>query len=134
MASAIPVFLPGEMVPMFCSAAVLAGRFVKVTADKTASGDYSGTQCTVAGEYGFGVATQDSAPATDPADSQERRMAIATPGAVARVKPGGAIAAFGPVKTDASGQAIAQGGTGTILGYAMHTVAGTEALVEIKLV
>lgn len=134
MADAIARFKPGVNVPGFCATAVLAGRFVKVVGDKTTDGDYQIGQCTVAGENAIGVAEADSAAATESAQSVERRINIVRPGAIARVKPGGAIAAMGVVKTDATGQAIAQAGTGTILGYAMHTVAGTEALVEIALI
>lgn len=134
MAEAMARFKPGVNVPVFAATAITGGRFVKITGDKTTDGDYSAGMCSVAGEVAFGVAEADSAPATDPSSSVERRVNIVRPGAIARVKPGGAIAAWGPVKTDASGQAIAQGGTGTILGYAMQTVAGTEALVEIALV
>lgn len=133
MAEAIARYKPGVNVPVFANTAILAGRFVKITGDKTTQGDYKAGQCDTIGEFSFGVSEADSAPATDPADSVERRVNIVRSGAIARVKPGGAIAAWGPVKTDASGQAIAQGGTGTILGYAMQTVAGTEALVEIVL-
>lgn len=133
MADAQARFKPGVNVPAFCPALVTGGRFVKVSAAKTTHGDYSIALCG-AGEWALGVAETDSAAATEPAHSVERRINVVRPGAIARVKPGGAIAAGGPVKSDATGQAIAQGGTGIILGYAMDTVAGSEALVEIALV
>jgi hypothetical protein len=134
MAEAIARFKPGVNVPGFCATAVLAGRFVKIVGDKTTDGDYQIGQCTVAGESRS--ASPRPTPPRRPTRRLERRAARQRrpAGAIARVKPGGAIAAWGPVKTDASGQAIAQGGTGNILGYACHTVAGTEALVEIALV
>jgi hypothetical protein len=133
MAEALARFKPGVNVPAFAATAVLAGRFVKITGAKTTHGDYSIGHCG-AGERAFGVSEADSAATTEPAHSVERRVNVVRPGAIARVKPGGAIAAAGPVKSDANGQAIAQGGSGVITGYAMDTVAGTEALVEIELV
>lgn len=134
MALAQARFLPGKTVPAFAKTAVTGGRFVKIVDDRTTEGAYQIGQCSVAGEAAFGVVENDSAPATDPADSVERHVNVIRHGAIARVKPGGAIAAMGPVKTDASGQAIAQGGTGTILGYALYAVAGTEPLVDIDLI
>lgn len=132
MAEAMARYKPGVNVAGFCVTAVIGGRFVKVVAAKTADGDYS-IGMAGAGDVTFGVAESDSAPATDPASSVERRVNVARPGAIARVKPGGAITFWGPVKSDATGQAIAQGGSGAIAGYAMDTVAGSETLVDIAL-
>lgn len=134
MAEAMARFKPGVNVPVFALTAITGGRFVKITGDKTTDGDYACGLCDTAGEWALGVAEQDSAPATDPTSSVERRVNVIRPGAIARVKPGGAIARDTAVKTDTSGQAIAQGGTGVILGYTLYAVAGTEPLVEIALV
>lgn len=51
------------------------------------------------------------------------------------VEAGGAIAAQGPVKAaaDGSGKAIAQGGTGEILGYAVTAATGDGQKIEVLL-
>lgn len=46
------------------------------------------------------------------------------------VEAGGAIAAWGPIKSDANGKAIAQGGTGEILGYAVTAAAADGQKIE----
>jgi hypothetical protein len=38
------------------------------------------------------------------------------------------------VKSDATGRAIPQAGTGTILGHALHTVAAAGDVVEVDLI
>jgi hypothetical protein len=145
MAFAQARYLPGKTVPAFAKTAVTGGRFVKVVDDLTDEGAYQVGHCAVAGEHAFGVAEADSAAATDPADSVERHINVIRRGAIARVKPGGAISRDTAVMTDASGQAVAweaidapaEGEPITpneILGYTMYTVAGTEALVDIELV
>lgn len=119
----LPRFKPGQDVPAFAKTQVTAGRFVKIVDTKTAQGDYQIGQCDTAGEHAFGVAEQDSAPTTQPSSSVERRVNV-TKGSIARVLAGADInvtTAAVPVKTDASGRAIPQAGTGEILGYALHT-------------
>lgn len=133
MAELLPRFDPGVRVPAFAKTAVLAGRFVKVVDTKTSQGDYQIGHCG-AGDRAFGVAVQDSAAATDPADWAARRVGVTRPGSIARVKPGANVTFADPIKSDASGQAIPQGGTGTIVGYAMHTGLSTDAFVEVELV
>lgn len=49
------------------------------------------------------------------------------------VEAGGAIAAWGPVKSDANGKAIAQGGTGEILGYAVTAATADGQKIEVLL-
>lgn len=50
-----------------------------------------------------------------------------------KVEAGGAVAVGGPVKSDASGKAIAQAGAGEILGYAMEAASGDGKVFEILL-
>ncbi|SCW56153.1 Uncharacterized conserved protein [Sphingobium faniae] len=49
------------------------------------------------------------------------------------VEAGGAIAAKGPVKSDANGKAIAQAGAGEILGYAVTAATADGQKIEILL-
>ncbi len=50
------------------------------------------------------------------------------------VEAGGAIAKGGPVKSDAAGKAVAQGGSGTILGRALSAAAADTDLIEVLLI
>lgn len=50
------------------------------------------------------------------------------------VEAGGVIAIGGPVKTDAAGKAIAQGGTGSILGRALTASAADGDLIHVLLI
>src|SRR4051794_35003001 len=111
MAELIARYKPGENVPGFAAAQVTAGRFVVISADKTADGDYSITNAGTAGVAVFGVAERDSADTSQSAHSVERRVNVVRRGAIARVVAGGAIAAGGPVKTSNVGKAVAQGGS-----------------------
>lgn len=133
MAEKLARFKPGANVPGFASAAqVLAGRFVKIVADKSVNGDYCVGHAG-AGEWALGVAEQDSAVTTEPALSVERRINISR-GGISRVLVGsGGLTAGGPVKSDSVGKAIAQGGSGVIVGYAMETASADE-YAEIALV
>lgn len=132
MAEMIARYKPGDNVPGFAATAVIAGRFVKISADKTTQGDYSIAPCG-AGEKSFGVAERDSVATTEPAHSVERRVNVVRRGAIARVTAGGSITAGGPVKSDAAGKAVAQGGTGEILGYACNTVSSGD-ICEVDLI
>jgi hypothetical protein len=49
------------------------------------------------------------------------------------VEVGGAIAAWGPVKSDANGKAIAQAGAGEILGYAVTAATADGQKIEVLL-
>ncbi len=50
------------------------------------------------------------------------------------VESGGAIAKGGPIKPAANGLAIAQGGTGPIVAYALQAATGANQLIEVLLV
>lgn len=50
-----------------------------------------------------------------------------------KVEAGGAVGLGVAVKSDAAGKAIAQGGTGEILGYAMEAASGDGKVFEILL-
>jgi hypothetical protein len=136
MPEALARFKPGVEIPAFAKTAVTGGRFVKIVDTKTAQGDYQVGQCG-AGDRAFGVAQFDSAAATDPANEAARRINVVRAPAVARVQPGAGIDASSgavAVKSDANGKAIAQGGTGTIVGYALHSCLSTDDWVEVALV
>lgn len=135
MSEQIARYKPGGNVPAFAATAVLAGRFVKITGGKTAQGDYQIGHCG-AGERAFGVAERDSAAATEPATSMERRVNVVRNGAIARVLCGVDVIAGAAVKSDANGKAIPQGGTGVIVGYAMEAGDGDSGTdyVEVELI
>lgn len=129
-------FKPGVEIPAFAKTAVVGGTFVKVVDTKTAQGDYQIGTCG-AGNHAFGVAEYDSAAATEDANSAARRVNVVRAPAVARVKPGAAIDASSgavAVKSDGSGYAIPQAGTGTITGWALHTAGTADDFVEVALV
>jgi hypothetical protein len=127
MAEQMSRFKPGANVPVFATTAVLAGRFVKIVGDKTTQGDYQAGHCGL-GERAFGVAELDSAAATEPAHSVERRVNVARRGAVARVTAGAAITAGAVVQSDAAGRAITFDADGTFATLATGVVASNNAL------
>lgn len=109
-------FKPGQNVPGFAATAVIAGRFVKISGNKTAQGDYSIAPCG-AGQQAFGVAEADSAATTQPSSSVERRVNVVRPGAIARVLAGADLAAGVAVASDATGKAVAATTGDRVLGY-----------------
>lgn len=126
---------PGQEVPGFATAQVNAGRFVKVTGVKTAQGDYPIAHCD-AGQKAFGVAQYDSAPASQPATDQERRVNVARGSTIARVVAGAAIdVSSGPVavKSDANGKAIAATSGTVINGYALTSATAADQVIEVEL-
>jgi hypothetical protein len=135
MAELIARFKPGQNVPGFCTAQVLAGHLVSVNGVKTVDGDYPIAH-TGAGLRAFGVAERDSGPTTDPRTSWTRRVNIVRPGAIARVISGAAIdtsTGSVAVKSDATGRVIPQGGTGIIVGYAVTSATAADQVVEVDL-
>lgn len=50
------------------------------------------------------------------------------------MESGGAVTLNGPVKCDATGRVVDQGGTGTIVGYALSAAGGAGVMVEVFLV
>jgi hypothetical protein len=99
-------------------AAVATARFV----------DFDGSQCDVAGAKPMGVSVNPAA------------IGDAFPVDVlgtTKVEAGAAIAlgakGLTPVKTDANGKAIAQGGVGEIAAYALQAASGDGAIIEILL-
>ena len=59
MSEMIARYKPGENVPGYAASSVTAGRFVKISADKTSNGDYSCAHAG-AGELPIGVAERDA--------------------------------------------------------------------------
>lgn len=104
-----PIFSP----TVIAAAALAANRFVT----------FAGAVCG-AGAKAFGVA----------------QYAVAAGDAVAvnalgttKVEAGGELAVGGPIKSDANGKAIAQGGSGEILGYALEVASGDGKIIEMFL-
>jgi hypothetical protein len=129
----VAVFKPGENVSVQASgAAIAAGHFVSLKG-KNAKGSYNGAH-TGAGLLAFGVAERDAiADVTD----WRGQTNCTRRGSIARVVAGAAIdasAAAIPVKSDATGRAIPQAGSGIILGYAVSTVTLAGQIVEVDLV
>jgi hypothetical protein len=118
-------FKPGENLPVYATGAnISAGRFVTISG-KNAQGAYIGAH-TGAGLYASGVSETDAI-----ADKTDWRGGtnLTRRGSVARVVMGGAVTAGAAVKADANGKAIAQGGSGQILGYfiGLNATAGGNA-------
>ena len=104
-----PIFSP----TVIAAAALAANRFVT----------FAGAVCG-AGAKALGVA-QYAAASGD-------AVAVNVLGTT-KVEAGGAIAVGGPIKSDASGKAIAQGGSGEILGYAIEAASGDGKIIEMLL-
>jgi hypothetical protein len=100
------------------AAAVAAHRFV----------DFDGTQSDVAGAKPMGVSVTAAAIGD--------AFAVDVAGTT-KVEAGAAIAlgakGLTPVKTDANGKAIAQGGVGEIAGYALQAACGDGSIIEVLL-
>lgn len=128
----IAVYKPGENVPVYATGANIdAGHFVSL-AGKNTKGAYIGAH-TGAGLASFGVSERDAiAGKTDHRGGTN----VVRRGAIARVVAGAAIDASAgvvAVKSDATGRAIPQAGTGIILGYAVSTVTAAGQIVEVDL-
>ena len=91
--------------------------------------DYDGSMCDAAGDNPFGVSVTDA----DVGDA----FAVDVLGTT-KVEAGAAIPlgakGLTPVKTDAAGKAIAQGGVGSIAGYALEAASAAGAVIEVLLV
>jgi hypothetical protein len=133
-------FKPGDNLPVYAAGTnIAAGRFVTISG-KNAKGAYVGAH-TGAGGQASGVAETDAI-----ADKTDWRGGtnLTRKGSVARVVTGAAIpfiAGGTPVKSDANGKAIPQGGTGVILGYFLGQATDTggaataaDQVAEIDLV
>lgn len=143
MAEQIARYKPGENIPVFAETQILAGRFVQ-TNGKDTRGAYRANHA-AAGGTAFGVAEQDSAPATYPAHATDRMVNIVRRGAVAMVEAGAAIAAGTLVSSDAAGRAIAYvppnttaagaavATTPAALGRALTAAAGVGSIIEVDL-
>ena len=134
----MPVYKPGENVPCRAAADVLGGRFVVVTGQNAADGSYKITHAGTAGLWCLGVSERDAEGTDTGVQKNNRSMVnVVRPGAIARVTAGAAIDASGGaavVKTDNAGRAIAQAGSGIILGYALTSSAQAGDIIEVALV
>lgn len=132
-------FKPGENVPVYANSAgnIVAGRFVTIVG-RNAKNAFIGRH-TGAGEYASGVAERDAIQSVT--DHRGGTNIVGT-GSYARVVAGAAIdTSTGPVavKSDSTGRAIPQGGSGVIIGYALGrddtggpvTAAGQIATVKL---
>ncbi len=100
-------FNPGDNIPVFAQAQVLAGRFLKVLSGKSEQGDYRVEHAGVGEAHPFGIAERDSGPTTQDAFSIERRLNCIRPGTVgARVRAGAEIAAGDLLAVGAEGKAV----------------------------
>lgn len=128
----LPVFRPGENVSVQASgASIAAGHFVS-TKGKNAKGSYLAAH-TGAGAQAFGVAQRD---AIQDVTDWRGQTNCSRHGQIARVVAGAAIDASASsvaVKSDATGRAIPQAGTGVILGYAVSSAALAGDIVEVDL-
>lgn len=134
MGDVIPRYRPGNSVPGFATDQIVAGTFVKVTAEPTTEGAYQLVTCAAGDAVGvvFGVAEQDAAATSVDAHSVNRMVNVSRRGTIARVVAGGTIAAGNPVKVGANGKALAQGGSGNIVGYCVKGGANGD-IVEVDL-
>jgi hypothetical protein len=100
------------------AAAVARNRFV----------DFDGTQCDAAGSKPLGVSVNAAAIG--------EAFPVDVTGTT-KVEAGAAIPlgakGLTPVKTDADGRAIPQGGAGEIAGYALQAAGGAGAVIEVLL-
>ena len=143
MSEMIARYKPGQNVPGYAASSVTAGRFVKISADKTSSGDYSCAPAG-AGEQPFGVAERDAS-SSEPTSAQDRRFNIVRRGAIARVVAAEAISAGGLVAVGSGGKAVAYvaptlsgnsqalPNSPAIAGVACNTVAADGDIVEVDL-
>lgn len=129
----IPRFKPGQEVTGKAAAVVNAGRFVKISGDKTTDGAYRIIQC-ILGNRAFGVSENNSAdPATENAHSWRLDVKVNRKGCIARIEPGAAVTAGDYITSDANGKAITATTGKWINGQAVETAAGTDAFVEVDL-
>lgn len=122
-------FKPGDNLPVYATGTdIAAGHFVTISG-KDANFAYVGAH-TGAGLYASGVAEVDAI-----AGKKDWRGGtnVARRGSVARVVAGAAVTVGAAVKSDATGRAIAQGGTGVILGYALTAAAAAGDVIEVDL-
>lgn len=130
----IPKYEPGADLTGHCSAGVTGRRFLVISGNKqgveAVSDDTTGGNVLVAmsGVDGvvFGVAGYDAA-------INKKVKIVRGYGKVVPVESGGAINAGDFVKSDATGRAIAHGGTGRATGRCLRTVgaAGQFPLIEL---
>lgn len=119
----IPYRDNGDTFTGYAPAAVTGKRFAFITAARQASSGLTGsTQFTVSMPSGAGVGGCVGVFAYDAAAGTSV-MVYHEPSIIVPVKAGASITAGQLVKTDATGQAIPQGGTGVVLGMALDTVA-----------
>lgn len=126
-----PAHEAGDAVSMFSSSQILGGRLYKISGNKTSQGDYTVALCG-AGERAFASAYHDGAPTTVDANAQVRRVPGSRAGDIARIAVGAsALTAGDPLKSDAAGKVVPQGGTGVIVGYACTAAAANATYVEV---
>jgi hypothetical protein len=124
-------FKPGENLPVYATVAgdILPGRFVTISGRNTKNA-YVGAH-TGAGLWAHGVSQRRAiGGVTDHRGGTE----LARRGAVARCESGAAVAIGDPVKSDATGRAITQGGTGVILGYALQAATAAGQIIDVDLI
>lgn len=121
MATGVPYYQPGDTPTGHASGAITGKRFVSISGARVE--EHPRIAQTGAGLAAVGVAATDIASGA--------RGAFYAEGVVP-VEAGGAVTAGDPIKSDASGKAVPQGGSGIILGYAWDDAAN-GADVPVKL-
>lgn len=100
-------FNPGHSVPARAAAALVAGTFVKISANKDADGNYQVVTCGL-GDRCFGVTEEDvtTAQLAQSAHSVEQLVNVVRKGVIARIVPGANITHGQALQSDAQGRAI----------------------------
>jgi hypothetical protein len=104
-------FKPGQNVSVFAKTAIKAARFIAITDEKTARGDYQGEHAPAGTQHPFGVSQYDSAPTTQPASSRERLVEVMR-GGIPFVEAAEEIPALSQVSVGAEGKAVLATGEG----------------------
>ena len=115
MADHLPKFNGGPAVTFTASAAITGGQVVEVTGDRTVGPG------TAASAKAVGTAAHDAASGA--------KVVVHLPGPVDTALSAAAILAGAKVEAAAAGK-IQTATTGNVLGIALNTVAGADAIVE----
>lgn len=119
----IPLFEEGDKLTAFATAAVTGKKFVALSGNRQANGDFSVAPPAAGGRV-FGVAEYDAAIGARTGVLRER-------GCILPVTAAGAIAAFAEVEVDATGAIITKA-AGVAVGYAVNAgVAGQDCFISL---
>lgn len=125
----IPFFEPASRPTGRASATVRGKRFV--VASGSPVGGMAGTENVPVAEAGTAGVQALAVSCYDAASGEA--VPLIRNGAIVPMTSGAAVTANDPIKTDAQGRAISQGGTGIILGIALETVGAADTDVAVAL-